>query len=107
MPDISSTNSATPSSMSDTSLWEKSEHVLWAPMPTGIVLQHLPRRLFLELHGFDYWVWTYLDGTRSVEQIADTITQRHADLPVDDPRSRAREVFEELRDNGFLVERMP
>ena len=87
--------------------FEKSETVLWAPKPAGIVLHNFAERAFLDLDGFDYLVWSYLDGTRTLEEIAAAIVQSGDSeyTSIEAAYARAALVFDELLAAGCVTER--
>jgi len=90
--------------MSEQRLLEKSDSVLWAFTPDGIVLHNFERGLFAELVGQESDIWAYLDGVHSLDAVAQVLVRN-------DPggAEHARHLVEAVAGNlvagGFLVER--
>jgi len=84
-------------------LHEKARTVLWAFTPDGIVLNNFARRVVIELDAQRRFVWEYLDGAHSSQDIAVALLATFPELRT---RVRARNVVaatvRELGELGFL-----
>jgi hypothetical protein len=80
--------------------FEKSESVLWAATPTGLILHNFITCQYLELSGGEVSLWCFLDGSSTLPEIEGRIREeaiaRHEALP------NLRGVFQQLVDGGFL-----
>jgi hypothetical protein len=84
--------------------FEKSEHVLWAFMPNGIVLHNFKRREFIELTDLDAQVWAYCDGSRTLTEICSLLATNQNGTE-EALHGRIQGVFDQLLRGGFLAER--
>lgn len=84
--------------------FEKSEQVLWAFMPNGIVLHNFNQREFIELTDLDAQVWAYCDGSRTLTEICGLLATK-GNGHDQEVASRIQCVFDDLLRGGFLVER--
>lgn len=87
--------------------WEKSDNVLWAFTPRGIILHNFQRGAFLELDGAEHVIWSHLDGLHGDDDIVDKL----ASVPELEGRGRAalhdlvQRVLADLVEGGFVVRR--
>lgn len=82
---------------------EKSTRVLWVRTPSGMVLNNLETRRFLELVEDESLVWTFLDGAHD---IFDIVLKLEAMRPFGASRCELTEIVGKtislLRSGGFL-----
>jgi hypothetical protein len=60
--------------------YEKSDTVLWAFKSNGIVLHNFSTSVFVELDGLEHVVWSYLDGSHTLNEIERILEIRHAEF---------------------------
>jgi hypothetical protein len=97
-----------PSSISSdaaSSLYEKSDSVLWAFTPDGIVLHNFETSSYLELKGDDYIAWSYFDGVHTLSEIAGKLSSRRGERNKRTAITKVRRALEKLNKGGFVVGR--
>ena len=84
--------------------WEKSDTVLWAFTPNGIVLHNFACGLFVELEGPAYIAWCYLDGIHVADEIAEALTvlPEYKRVPKSGRATIVTKLIADLADGGFI-----
>jgi hypothetical protein len=84
-------------------LFEKSDDVLWAFLPNGIILHQFSRRQFIELEGIDADIWRYCDGTRNGIDMSVLIAPLTDRVGAGQMHEHVASVLASLFDGGFVV----
>lgn len=82
--------------------YEKSDTVLWAFTPSGIVLHNFSLGRFVELDAAGLLVWELLDGVHSTEEIKHRLRSANC-MPRNLPEAFVDSLVASLASGGFAV----
>lgn len=94
--------------MSGSAYYEKSDTVLWALTPEGVLLHNFANQKYVELKGTEHLVWAYLDGAHNLDDVCAriaTISGKRNETP-GDLRRLIQDTFERLLVGSFVMERL-
>jgi hypothetical protein len=87
--------------------YEKTDSVLWAATPEGIVLHNFCNQRYFELTGLSHQIWMYLDGAHDALNIREKILQHYEDS-VENPPANLDQVIakltQQLLEQNFIQE---